>query len=180
MQSLRHILEGLLKGMDDTLNSGDADLRSAMNLDTLPKVKDFKKYPYTSMDWTTAAWYCPNVLAKYRSKYPDMVEKNFTAIHIIIDKYSNRLVHVDLWFAESTDNVCRKKAVQGWTDGFTATVAKCKGIAIDMITFLANNPEKMDEVMEYAYECFKFYANNKKDDGAYKVQRSIIDLKNKG
>ena len=179
MKTLKNILEGLLKGMEDTLDAGQADLDTAMDISTLPKVKDFKRNPYNK-DRQFVAWHCPNVLSRYKRMYPDMIDKNFTSIHVVIDKYMNRVIHVDLWFADSTDAICSKKAVQGWTDGFTAPLAKCKSLAIDMIKFLATHPEKMDKVMAYAYECFKFYKNNETDPVSgrkYKLQKSIIDLK---
>ena len=178
MKNLKNILEGLLKGMNDTLDAGQDALSTALNLDTVPKVKDFKRNPYNK-DRQFAAWYCPNVLSRYSRMYPDMIDKSFTSIHVVIDKYMDRVIHVDLWFADSVDAICGKKAVQGWTDGFTAPLAKCKSIAIDMIKFLANNPDKMDKVMAYAYECFKFYKNNETDTNGrkYKLQKSIIDLK---
>lgn len=175
MKTLKNILEGLLKGMESTLDAGQDDLDTAMDLKTLPNVKDFKKNPYNK-DWVEAGWYCPNVLDRYRRMYPDMIESNFNSIHIVLDKYNARNVHVDLWFADNVDVVCRKKAVQGWTDGFTAPLAKCKSIAIDMIKHIAQHPEKMDKIMAYAYECFKFY-NARNDDHSYKVQKSIVDLK---
>lgn len=176
MKNLKsYIEEGLLRGMDDTLDAGQDDLDTAMDLKTLPKVKDFKKNPYNK-DWVEAGWYCPNVLDRYRHMYPDMIERDFNSIHIILDKYNERTVHVDLWFADNVDVVCRKKAVQGWTDGFTAPLVKCKSIAIDMIKHIAQHPEKMDKIMAYAYECFKFY-NARNDDHSYKVQKSIVDLK---
>lgn len=180
MKNLKsYIEEGLLQGMDQTLASGQDDLDAAMDLNTLPKAKDFKKNPYNK-DRQFAAWHCPNVLSRYRHMYPDMIDKNFTSIHVVIDKYMNRVIHVDLWFADSTDAICGKKTVQGWTDGFTVPLAKCKSLAIDMIKFLATHPEKMDKVMAYAYECFKFYKNNETDPVSgrkYKLQKSIIDLK---
>ena len=176
MKNLKsYIEEGLLRGMDKTLASGQDDLDTAMDLKTLPKVKDFKKNPYNK-DWVEAAWYCPNVLDRYRHMYPDMIERDFNSIHIILDKYNERTVHVDLWFADCVDVVCRKKAVQGWTDGFTAPLAKCKSIAIYMIKHIAQHPEKMDKIMAYAHECFKFYAA-RNNDYSYKLQKSIMDLK---
>ena len=43
MKDLKHILEGLLKGMEDTLNSGEADVNAALNADIVDITSDNKK-----------------------------------------------------------------------------------------------------------------------------------------
>ena len=43
MKQLKNILEGLLRGMDDTLNSGEADVNAALNADIVGITSDNKK-----------------------------------------------------------------------------------------------------------------------------------------
>lgn len=178
MKNLKsYIEEGLLQGMDQTLASGQDTLNAAMNIDTLPSVKDFKKNPYNK-DVCDVAWYCPNVLKKYKSLYPDMILNDHDSIHFALDKF-DRSTFLDIYIGAGVNypvaNYC---VIYGWHDSLAgATLAKYKSIVIKLIDNIARNPQKLDKIMAYAYECRKQY-NDVKDnpDKTYKKLKSLLSL----
>ena len=109
MKQLRNILEGLLRGMEDTLNSGEADVNAAMNADLIDiasdnkkeqekavnlfkqRLKDLKVKPTTDhMDmYKSASWWVQ--FKEYEDGYEFVMIKQFVTskyMHIIyIDKY---------------------------------------------------------------------------------------------
>jgi hypothetical protein len=159
MKNLKsYISEGLLRGMENTLDDGQAALDAAMNVDTVPTVKDFKKHPWFN-NMHLVPWYCPEVLAKYKKLYPDMIKREYTTMFFALEK-EGRLTDLNIMIGENTDVTCRKDALPGWNDGYVAAdIRKCKGFVINLIKKLANNPDKMDKLMKYAYEFYDHYTN---------------------
>lgn len=171
MKSLKDILEGLLRGMDDTLDSGQAAVDAVMNLDTIPTKNDFQKNPWNK-DWHGVAWYCPDVLAKYKKLYPDFVEPEINALWFVLDKYG-RTCDLNIAFGSSTHFMDCRHSIGGWNDGFVgATLAKYKGFVISLIEKLAKNPEKLDKLMKHAYE----YKKLGKGNYSHKEIKSLTSL----
>lgn len=166
--------ESLLSGIEDTLNRGQSDLDIAMNVDTLPTVKDFEKGVF-NRKWHQANWYCPNIIKKYRSKYPDFVPAAADSLSIILDAEYGRVVDCNLYF--STQGYAKLKSISGWNDGFVgANIRKYKQMAIDILTKLAKNPDKMDKMMEYANKYYMHWnkMNNGEDNGpVFDIKYSI-------
>ena len=143
--------------MEDTIDRGQSDLDKAMNIDTLPTVKDFEKGVF-NRKWHQANWYCPNIVKKYRSKYPHFVPEHADSISIILDAEYSRVVDCNLYF--STQGYAKLKSITGWNDGFVgANLRKYKQMAIDILTKLAKNPDKMDELMGYANMYYDYWNN---------------------
>ena len=163
MRSIYNIYEGILGNVDDVLAGGEDAIAQEANIDTLPTVKDFEKGIYNNK-WHQALWYCPNVIKKYRSKYPDIVPAEVDSIMIVLDAGYGRVVDCNIYFTKRTQFGLHKlKTIVGWNDGFVgANLRKYKQMAIDILTKLAKNPDKMDEVMEYSYKYTKFW--NKADN----------------
>ena len=172
MKNLKsYIEEGLLRGMGDTLESGEEDANAAMNIDTIPTKNDFQKNPYNK-DYHGVAWYCPDVLAKYKKLYPDFVESEMNTLWFVLDKYG-RLCDLTVSFGRSTNFTDSRQQIIGWNDGFVgATLAKYKVFVIDLIERLAKNPEKLDKLMKHSYECKKLG----KDNYSYKETKSLTSL----
>lgn len=172
MKNLKsYIEEGLLRGMGDTLASGEEDANAAMNIDTIPTKNDFQKNPYNK-DYHGVAWYCPDVLAKYKKLYPDFVESEMNTLWFVLDKYG-RLCDLTVSFGRSTNFTDSRQPIIGWNDGFVgATLAKYKVFVIDLIERLAKNPEKLDKLMKHSYECKKLG----KDNYSYKEIKSLTSL----
>jgi hypothetical protein len=172
MKNLKsYIEEGLLRGMDNTLDAGQAALDAAMNIDTIPTKNDFQKSPYNK-DYYGVAWYCPDVLAKYKKLYPDFVESEINTLWFVLDKYG-RLCDLTVSFGRSTNFTDCRQPIVGWNDGFVgATLAKYKGIAISLIERLAKNPEKLDKLMKHADE----YKKLGKGNYSYKEIKSLTSL----
>ena len=179
MKDLKDILEGLLRGMDDTLDSGQDALDAVMNIDTVPTVKDFKQNPWNK-HMHLVPWYCPDVLTKYKKLYPKMIKPEYTTLFFVLDKYG-RSTDLNIMIGESTDVTCRKNTLPGWNDGYVgADIRKYKGFVINLIKKLANNPDKMDKLMKYAYECYNHYMSNSffgpDSKGNYKQLKSFSEL----
>lgn len=171
MMNIIDIYEGILKGMDDTLANGDNDINAAMNVDTIPTVKDFKPHPRIS-DMYCAFWLCPDVLAKYKRLYPNLCPKQANAICICLEKFKNN-VYFDLWLSDSESITSKRYPMHGIHDSLVgASLATYKKMAINVIDRLAKNPEKLDELMKHCSEC-----NKKADDENYSFhQRSILNI----
>ena len=171
MRQLKDILEGLLRGMDSTLDSGQDVVDAVMNIDTIPTKKDFQKNPWNK-DWYGVAWYCPDVLAKYKKLYPDLIRPEIKALWFVLDKYGHTCdLHVS--FSSGTDFMDSRQSIGGWDDSFQgATVAKYKGFVISLIERLAKNPEKIDKLMKHAYE----YKKLGKGNYSYKEIKSLTSL----
>lgn len=154
---MKTLKESILSKMENTLDRGQSDLDKAFNIDTLPTVKDFEKGIF-NRKWHQANWYCPNVIKRYRSKYPHFVPEHADSISIILDAEYGRVVDCNLYF--STQGYAKLKSITGWNDGFVgANLRKYKQMAIDILTKLAKNPDKMDELMEYANMYHDYWSN---------------------
>ena len=183
MRTLKNVLEGILGNVDDVLAAGKDAIAQEANIDTLPTVKDFEKGIYNSK-WHQALWYCPNVIKKYRSKYPDMVPTEVDSIMIVLDAGYSRVVDCNIYFTKKTQFGLHKlKTIVGWNDGFVgANLRKYKQMAIDILTKLAKNPDKMDKVMKWADEYntawTKFRNSDNDDDYALTLkirQKSLLN-----
>ena len=179
MKTLKNILEGLLRGMDDTIDSGQADLEKVLNIDTIPTVKDFSQNPYSKTMYLVP-WYCPDVLKKYKKLYPKMIKSEHTTLFFVLDKYG-RTTDLNILIGVNTDITCRKNALPGWNDGYVgADIRKCKGFVINLIEKLAKNPDKMDKLMKYAYESWEHYSPENPlgfdATGNYKLLKSFSEL----
>lgn len=171
-----YIEEGLLRGMDQTLASGQDDLNAAMNIDTLPKVKDFKKNPYNK-DVSDVAWYCPDVLKKYKALYPDMVLNDHNSIHFSLDKIGLS-TFLDMSISTGVNYpVANYRPIHGWHDSLAgATLAKYKSIVIKLIDNIAKNPQKLDRIMAYAYECAYECKKQDPNNRSHKKLKSLLSL----
>lgn len=169
-----YINEGLLRGMDSTLASGEEDVDAVMNIDTIPTKKDFQTNPYNK-NRHCVAWYCPDVLAKYKKLYPNFIDPEMNTLWFVLEKYG-RVVDFNLMFADSQSITCKKQAIWGWNDGFVgATVAQYKVFVINFINKIAKNSEKLDKLMEYANEVHNHYRKTKGfSDG--KETKSLMSL----
>lgn len=169
-----YINEGLLRGMDNTLSAGQEVVDAVMNIDTIPTKKDFQKNPWNK-DWCGVAWYCPDVLAKYKKLYPKFIRPEMNTLWFVLDKFG-RTVDLNVMFGDSTIVTCKKQSIGGWNDGFQgATVAKYKVFVISLIDRLAKNPEKLDKLMKYANEVYDHYENYELSNG-YKDVKSLMSL----
>ena len=172
---MKTLKESILDNIEDNIKNGQKVVDDHVNnLDTLPTVKDFEKGIF-NRKWHQANWYCPNVIKKYRSKYPDFVPSAADSISIILDAEYGRVVDCNLYF--STQGYAKLKSITGWNDGFVgANLRKYKQMAIDILTKLAKNPDKMDAVMKYANDYRKYWLNNDDKDSTYMRLKSFNEL----
>jgi hypothetical protein len=171
MKTLYDIYEGLLRGMEDTLDSGQANVDAVMNLDTIPTKKDFQKATWNK-GWHGVAWYCPDVLAKYKKLYPDLIEPEMNTLWFALDKYG-RMCDLNILFGAGTGIMDCKQSICGWGDGFVgATLTKYKEFVISLIERLAKNPEKLDKLMKHSYEYKKLGNGNY----SHKEIKSLMSL----
>lgn len=146
---MKTLKESLLDNIDDIINRGEDDIKASLNI---PKVRDFERNPhYNKMLGVT--WMCPDILKKYKQKYPDMVLPEYKGIEFSLDTSYSRVVSVYLYFKTEKAFVSSKKFITGW-DGqlIGSTLPTYKKMIINVITKLANNPKLMDELMEHAYK----------------------------
>jgi hypothetical protein len=174
MRSIYNIYEGILGNVDDILAAGEDAIAQEANIDTLPTVKDFEKGVF-NRKWHQANWYCPNVIKKYRSKYPNFIPDTVDSISVILDAEYGRVVDCNLYF--STRGYVKLKSISGWSDGFVgANLRKYKQMAIDILTKLAKNPDKMDKMMDYANKYYMYWdkVKNGTDNGpAFDIKFNI-------
>lgn len=149
---MKTLKESLLGNIEDALSNDNA-MDSEFNIDTLPTVKDFEKGIFNTK-WHQALWYCPNVIKKYRSKYPDIVPAEVDSIMIVLDTGYGRVVDCNIYFTKKINyGVHKLKTIVGWNDGFVgANLRKYKQMAIDILNKLARDPKKMDALMAYSNE----------------------------
>ena len=149
MKTLR---ESLLADMEDVINRGESDIEKSLNI---PAVKDFVKNPYSSGQ-CSVKWICPFILEKYKKKYPDMVNDQWTGFEFMLDAYNKRMTDLHMYLTDNTEFVSHKKVLSGWRDTFIgANLRVYKKMTIDTVTALAKNPDLLDKVMEHAYKAFK-------------------------
>jgi hypothetical protein len=147
---MKTLKESLLDNIDDIINRGEDDIKDSLNI---PKVRDFERNPhYNKMLGVT--WMCPDILKKYKQKYPDMVLPEYQGIEFSLDT-SYRVVTLNLFFKTEKAFVSRKIYIPG-IDGqlVGATLPTYKKMVINAITKLANNPKLMDKLMEHAYKAW--------------------------
>lgn len=151
---MKTLKESLLDDMEDVIARGEDDIKKALNI---PTVKDFVKNPYNSKQ-TSAKWICPNIIKKYKTKYPDMVYDQWTGFEFMLDTYNSRMTDLHIYLTDSTEFVSRKKVLGGWCDTFTgANLRNYKKMTIDIIEAFAKKPELLDKVMEHAYKATKLH-----------------------
>ena len=144
--------ESLLDNIEDILDRGESDIEKSLNI---PTVKDFVKNPYSSGQ-SSAKWICPDIVAKYKKKYPDMVNDHWTGFEFMLDAYNKRMTDLHIYLTDNTEFVSHKKVLPGWCDTFTgANLRTYKKMTIDIISTFAKNPDILDKVMEHAYKAFK-------------------------
>ena len=149
---MKTLKESLLDDMEDVLDRGESDIEKSLNI---PSVKDFVKNPYSSGQ-TSAKWICPEIVGKYKKKYPDMVSDTWTGFEFMLDAYNKRMTDLHIYLTDNTEFVSHKKVLGGWCDTFTgANLRVYKKMTIDIVTALAKKPELLDKVMEHAYKSFK-------------------------
>lgn len=149
---MKTLYEGILAGMEKTLDKGADDLAAAMDLDKLPTVKSFARNPYNRHQ-TSVVWECPNVLKRYRNKYSDMITDHFIGIQLCIDNEYKQSVQLDAYFVEENAPVTRKRAIYGWHESLNGgSLATYKRIAIKVINAIAKDPEKLEAFLDYAYK----------------------------
>lgn len=161
MKTIYNIYESILDDIDAQMNRGEDDVKNEFyNLDTLPTIKDFAVAQFSKDRYEyEATWYCPAIVDRYRSKYPDLVLKNADSISVVIDKSYGSICDLKLYFSVGRGNKGfspNKKCIYGWSAGYAgANLRKYKQIAINLLNKLANNPDKMDKMMEYANDYTK-------------------------
>lgn len=175
---MKTLKESLLDNIEDNIKNGQKVIDDHVNnVSTLPTVKSFEKGLYNKK-WHQAIWYCPDVIKRYRSKYPDMIPDESDSIMIILDAGYGRVVDCNLYFTTRTINGMSKiRSISGWNDGFVgANLRKYKQMAIDILTKLAKNPDKMDAVMKYANDYRKYWLNNDDKDSTYMRLKSFNEI----
>lgn len=101
---------------------------------------------------------------------------------VVLDATYSRVVDCNLYFTTRAQffGVNRLKTIVGWNEGFVgANLRKYKQMAIDLITKLANNPDKMDKMLQYSAEYTKYWndVDNDKIKNTFKYQiRSFNEL----
>ena len=155
---MKTLKESLLDDIETTMANAASAINSEFNIDTLPTIKDFEKGLYNNK-WHQALWYCPNIVKKYRSKYPDMIPNDVDSIMIVLDTTYGRVVDCNLFFTtRSQFGISKLKTIVGWNEGFVGSnLRKYKQMAIGLLTKLANNPDKMDKLMQYSHEYAKYW-----------------------
>lgn len=146
---MKALKESLLDNIDDIINRGEDDIKASLNI---PKVKDFERNPHFNK-MLGVTWMCPDILKKYKQKYPNMVLPEYQGIEFSLDTSFSRVVPMYFYFKTEKAFVSRKKFIPG-IDGqlVGATLPTYKKMVINAITKLANNPKLMDELMEHAYK----------------------------
>lgn len=153
MKTIYNIYESILDDIDDQINRGEDDVKNDVyNLDGLPTIKDFEKAIFNNK-WHEATWYCPNVLNRYRSKY-NIIPKEADSISVVLDATYGRICDMYLYFTtgKGTKGVTgRKKTIRGWNEGLVGSnLRNYKKIAISILSTLANNPDKLEMVLDHA------------------------------
>ena len=85
---------------------------------------------------------------------------------VVLDTAYGRVVDCNLYFTTRVQfGVNKLKTIVGWNDGFIgANLRKYKQMAIDLLTKLANNPDKMDKMLQYSSEYTKYWNENDIDN----------------
>lgn len=158
---MKTLKESLLDDIETTIANGASVFDAEFNTDTIPTPKDFESYKSIGGKIHRAQWYCPNVIKRYRSKYPDFILNNseIDSIIIVLNIQTNPnerpVADIELYFGSKTAKygISPLQSISGWkTKDTGGTVQKYKRNVIDTITKIAKDPHKMDALMEYAYK----------------------------
>lgn len=168
--------ESILADFEDTLAVTDDDAKESLN-GYIPTVNDFETNPYYRK-MHIVSWYCPNLLNLYRSKYPELL-KDRTTIQLLLDTGYSRVVQCHMYFAKEPKPMTNKTYVLGWEDGLVgANLRIYKRMAISIITKIANDHSKLEEILKYAKQ-YKAEMSKWSNDDNYVVnltQKSLLDL----
>ena len=168
--------ESILADFEDTLAVTDNDVNDSLN-GYIPTVNDFETNPYYRK-MHVVSWYCPRLLDVYRSKYPEFL-KDRTTIQLSIDTGYSRVVQCNMYFTKEPKPMTLKTYVPGWNDGFVgANLRVYKRMAISIITKIANDHSKLEEILKYAKQ-YKAEMSRWSHDDNYVIdltQKSLLDL----
>ena len=149
---MKTLKESILADMDDVINRGESDLKSAFNI---PTVKDF----YKDYDRQyTINWNCPLLFNKYKNKFKTINLQhgnldNLSGIQFKVYDPSSSRPFVHMYFISDRYRV----VVKGWSWILnTSGLRNQKKEVIAGIEKIANS-EILDEIMNHSYMCYNLH-----------------------
>ena len=144
MKDLKYILaESFLDDIDDSLSKD-----STKEIYKIPKVKDFQKSPYNHslffVDWDLS-----NIIDTYNKRYPKLHIHNWSKLRFVIMKDIGKKYAVLVYNAEGGLN-SKQMRLMGWEEILNYSIRTCREWVIELIEYLANNPDKLDELFKHS------------------------------
>ena len=150
MKELKQILEGLLKGQEATLASGENDLDAALGI---PTIDDFR--------WNSSGcsvyWECEDRLKKYNGYR--WCPTRSSGLQFSVVKISSNSCYINVKFCEADTKFASYYAseLKGWNSNYYSgkPVSYLKKVVISLIKHLAKNPKAFDAMLDYNMETYK-------------------------
>lgn len=166
MKELKDVLEGLLRGMDNTLAAGEDDLRATMNV---PSIKDFRGISGNRFI-RIIEWICPEVFEKYRGRIS--TTRDMAGLQIRLYKDA-RPYEGDPYIFEFS--VIDKRGwsswhLPAWKTYLHESERDAEKIVMQVIERLAYEPGLLDKFFD---QCDRYYKAVKPSE---KVKNPLTDL----
>ena len=160
---MKTLYESLLNRTNIKVQKEIGKIKKIVNL---PTKKDFKKTQSKFVQFIV--WECPDIIRNYQNRYPNMVDKDHTGLLFKIDT-QRRVVSLEVYLCKKVTpknpedmkfsyNFYEKRQLHGWdTYFYDGGVRAAKQGTIDIMTKLAENPDKLDIVFDYANKQWEKY-----------------------
>lgn len=161
MKTLKSLYEGLLKGQEETLASGEKDIDHALGI---PTVDDFR--------WNSSGcsvyFPCAETLRKYRGY--SWCPWNASGLQFSIFRNIDKKCFLTVSFCGENEKFASRyaKTLKGWQYNKYSDkpIGYWKKVVISLIKHLAKNPKAFDAMLDYNMETYKDIACRQSyDDG---------------
>jgi hypothetical protein len=152
MKSIKeYIYEGLLRGQQSTLDSGDSDLRKTYNI---PTYKDVRRSAFNP-NIAIIDWVCPELFNKYAGKIA--TTRDMAGLQFRLYKGSTAKSDVPCLLEISCINERHGNSwgVPGWKTYVYENEKVAIKLVLQLIEKLAFEPGKLDEFFEHAERSYK-------------------------
>lgn len=172
MKQLKQILEGLLKGQENTIANSENDIDAALGI---PTIDDFR--------WNSSGcsvyFPCADMMRKYRGYA--WCPWNSSGLQFSIFRNIDKKCFLTVSFCNENEKFASRyaKELKGWQYNkyVDKPIGYWKKVVISLIKHLAENPKAFAEMLEYNAEVYKDIACKQSyDDGRYMKWKEFDEL----
>ena len=165
-QLIEYINEGLLRGMEDVLASGEDDLRAAFNV---PTIKDFRGTSGNRFI-RIIDWICPELFEKYRGRIATTKDMSGLQIRLYKDRRPFEGDPYIFEFSVVDYRGYHSWGLGGWKTYLHESEKDAEKIVMEVIERLAFEPGLLDKFFD---QCDNFYKVGKQSE---RVKNPLTDL----